>query len=77
MTDVTRKTAEFITVDDEGNRYTVHEHRDFIERVRPGQPSEWVERGRIVLTLADGSPVNQRDAGTFEIVHLNKIIRKV
>ena len=77
MTTELRKTAEFYAKDDKGNEYIVFEYREFMERVRPGQPSEWIMKERIQLRLADGSPVNQIDANTFKVVHIDQIIRKV
>lgn len=77
MTTETRRHKEFKAVDEAGNEYIICEYRDFIERVRPFQPSEWVEHGRQYLLLDDGSHVNQIDADTFQVAETDQIIRKV
>jgi hypothetical protein len=72
----TRRTKQFVAVDDKGEEYIVCEYRDFMEKVHPGRPSEWFEHGRQFLLLDDGSHVNQIDADTFKIVETDQIIRR-
>lgn len=67
-------TARHVCHDDDGNAYTVFEYQGYTE-VRSMDGVDHIP-GMKRLALGDGSPVNFKDASTFQIVSSSKIIRK-
>jgi hypothetical protein len=79
MDRIEREVSRFRARADNGRVYTVIEYQEMIkiDEIRPrGDPTPW-HPGAKRLALIDGSPVNQLDPGTFQIVHTNQIIRKL
>jgi hypothetical protein len=74
-----RTVGRFQVQYDDGEVYTVITFQEFMEMdvVRPaGEPAQWAG-GRKRLALSDGSPVNQIDAETFQVLDTNRIARKI
>jgi len=65
-----RQINEFKVTDDQGNEYTLVEYQNVTET----RSLKWLTAGSSWFGLADGTPVDKMDDGTFRIPTNNMVL---
>ena len=71
-----QEEGRFDCVADDGTVYTVIKYRTYVSRAPISGVTEWAP-GESRLALLDGSHVNDRRNGSFEIYDTGELIRKI
>jgi len=71
-----QETGRFLAEDEDGAVYTIVKWSVFTEHAPVAGPPQWV-RGSTRHTLDDGTSLELRKDGTFEVDGTSKIIRKI
>jgi hypothetical protein len=69
-----RRTGTFTATGDDGRIYTIHVYTDFSDAGHHGDPSATIP-GIKELQTSEGSPVNYKEKGVYQLVATGVILR--